>query len=910
MNFNFTPQEVIYNLDEEIRNKVYTLYDKYLKSKTQSSLHELLEFIYSNPNVENRREFFDLKITEDKTVFDYFLEQDGDLDEENAKFIAQNDDYVIKGLLKGKYRIGDLISEEVLFKEIEGKTLLEHLINNPEFRAYMLTNIKTRKEAIEILRRNNQERLLQYLGEELLFEPYNENQTVIEYLIENNMYNFPFLTSIQNHPEIYDILIKNNLFEYLRFLTSRILMTEREGKTLLESLLDSGIHPVYIEIINEDLIKILLKYNLEIDLSAIPLEYAFIDVDGSDKKLLEYLTAKGVLCYNVVQDAIDKNQNLKEIIDILEKHNKLFMIQNLPEESLLQTYGRNETLLETLIRNNVTISNANVTKKETFDLLVADNRYDELCRSSEEMLLQTLPNGRKLYEELIIQQRYIKTENINNEEIVNAILNQSDIRLVHCIGIEMLLSNYSTDKTYLDLILEYAKNQNRKILGHLRFEDATLNEQAKIIIAHTRHGFLNMLSKPTKKELLDDSQGTSLLEELLREDEKLTLNYILSNDLISDVEIATILKMNGLQPQTITYDEEYNANYAKKYIQAKLNSYKTLQVTEEQEKQLKELYNTMNDGMTPIEIIDMMVASYRYLCATNNPYAQEIMTIIEMKKNNPEFHIEYTTEGASYSSDKKTIYLDDLNIQVFHHELGHAFFHMNNNKNVPDGFIRLMAKMEKSKITELKLENYHNRYSKTSHKISMKISHQLKGMEKQYDTSEVERYLSSFTDGLAQRLIARGYNPSLVEKVLGQNYSVNEFVEQQKKVAHGEMLDAMIRIESSIMQSLGDYFDGIYKGDYHDGKITGIFSGTKLKGGYGHGRNYYSQRSSETVFNEMIANFSANVKLEGLEPTIKIMEKYLGKELTNMVLNSYNKMVLQNIMVQTINQSQTINPTL
>ena len=142
--------------------------------------------------------------------------------------------------------------------------------------------------------------------------------------------------------------------------------------------------------------------------------------------------------------------------------------------------------------------------------------------------------------------------------------------------------------------------------------------------------------------------------------------------------------------------------------------------------------------------------------------------------------------------------------------------------------------------------------------------------------------------------------------MLGQNYSVNEFVEQQKKVAHGEMLDAMIRIESSIMQSLGDYFDGIYKGDYHDGKITGIFSGTKLKGGYGHGRNYYSQRSSETVFNEMIANFSANVKLEGLEPTIKIMEKYLGKELTNMVLNSYNKMALQNIMVQSINQSQTI----
>ena len=103
--------------------------------------------------------------------------------------------------------------------------------------------------------------------------------------------------------------------------------------------------------------------------------------------------------------------------------------------------------------------------------------------------------------------------------------------------------------------------------------------------------------------------------------------------------------------------------------------------------ELQELYNVMNDGQTPLEIIDMMVASYRNLFAQNNPYANEVHAIIEMKKNNPGFHIEFTDDGACYKESKKTIYLEDLNPQVFHHELGHAFFDMRYNKYIPEEFL-------------------------------------------------------------------------------------------------------------------------------------------------------------------------------------------------------------------------------
>ena len=124
-------------------------------------------------------------------------------------------------------------------------------------------------------------------------------------------------------------------------------------------------------------------------------------VKGTDKKLFEYLTERGILCYEAVAGAIENKEHIKEVIDILEENGRLFMLQDLDEEQLLETYGRETSLLETLLENHVSLTNMNVTKKETFDLLVAYSRYDELCRSSEEMLLQIMPSGKKLYEELI-----------------------------------------------------------------------------------------------------------------------------------------------------------------------------------------------------------------------------------------------------------------------------------------------------------------------------------------------------------------------------------------------------------------------------------------------------------------------------------------------------------------------------
>lgn len=908
MNFDFTPIEVVYDLDEEIRKKVYALYDKYQKSKTQSSLYDLLEYIYQNKDTIYRKEFFDLKINEHQTVFDVYLEEGNDLDQEDAKFFSQYEEFAIKGLLKGKFGIAETIPEDTLFKKINGITLLEHLINNSDFRPFVLTNIKTRTEVIDILKRNNQTRLMQFLDEDILFTPYDENQTVIEYLIENDLFSPRFLDTINHHPEIYDILIKYNKTKYAMLLSSEMLMQERNGRIILDELLDNGYQPSIINVVNEDMVKILLKYGLEYELSNIPLKFAFMDVEGKEEKLFEYLTREGIYCYEVVGEAVERNEHMKEIIDILEDTGRLFMLQNLSEEQLLQTYGRDKTLLETLLENNVAITNAEVTKKETFDLLVAYSRYDELSRSNEEMLLQTLPNGNKLYQELIKQRKNIEAEGINNYEIVDAILNQSDIRLIHCIGTESLLSNFTLNETCLDIILKYAKEQDKKILGYLRFEDATLNEYAKIIIAHAKAGFLGKLRDLDKNQLLDDSQGTTLLEELLREDELLTTYTILNDDLRRDVEIATILKIHGIDQQKINYDEEYKFQYAQRYIEKTIDGYKLMPITPEQEKIHQELYNVLNDGKTQLEIIDMVVASYRQLYSIGNPYAEEVKILIEMKKNNPDFHIELTDDGACYTESEKTIYLDNLNPQVFHHELGHAFFDIIYKKYIPEDFKELLKKLNRSTVTRIKLENYDSLYSKTSSKVSDRIWEKISKSKETYDMDKIKLYLSSFTDGLEQKLIDRGYNPAVVKRILSETYSAEEFIRQEERISHGELLDTMLRIEHSSVQGLGDFFDGIYKGAYHDGTMTGILSGASISG-YGHGRNYYSQ-GIEYVFDEMIANYAAIIKMAGPEIGMTRLEKYLGSQLAQMISNTYNQMVLQNDMTQSINQTQSTNLSL
>ena len=267
------------------------------------------------------------------------------------------------------------------------------------------------------------------------------------------------------------------------------------------------------------------------------------------------------------------------------------------------------------MKNNLYILEDEFKTKEAFNVLLKYNRYDLLTHSSEEVLLETLPNGKKLYEELIEKGYGINTESIVNDEIARKIIETEDEKLLRCLGAECLLSLYDLNRTYLDVILDKAVETKKKsLVGNLRFEDATTNEEAKIIISHVNHGLSGMLADLTLEKLLDDSSGTTLLEELLREDEEITLK-LLNNEIKSDLEVATILKLHGIKQKRLKYDSELSPKMKEQYISATLDVYKNMPITEEEEEVLQNFFNVMSDGQTPIEIIDMIDMIEKGACA-------------------------------------------------------------------------------------------------------------------------------------------------------------------------------------------------------------------------------------------------------------------------------------------------------
>lgn len=905
MNFDLTPKPIVIDMDEDIRNQIYEAYDKYLKYKSKKELMQVVELICENPELPNRKELFDLDLGNNQTVFDYILTLDGSFDYENAKYLAQYPEYVMKAIKQGKLSILKGQNEDAFFIKINDKTLIEYLIETNNFEDIWFYSIKTHTEIVDILKRHNQTRLLQYVGEDILFSNYDENRKVIDYLLENNTLYSSSVNNIVNHDEIYEYLINYNKLELLETLSPEVLMKERQGKTILSILLESGYSPIVHDIQDKEIVKTFLRYGKLNALENITLDVAFMDVDGTDKKLFEYLAKHGVICHGVVNQAFKRKQNLEEIVRILEENNALTALQMFSEKELIQTYGTDKTLLEKLLENNLYILEDEFKTKEAFNVLLKYNRYDLLTHSSEEVLLETLPNGKKLYEELIEKGYGINTESIVNDEIARKIIETEDEKLLRCLGAECLLSLYDLNRTYLDVILDKAVETKKKsLVGNLRFEDATTNEEAKIIISHVNHGLSGMLADLTLEKLLDDSSGTTLLEELLREDEEITLK-LLNNEIKSDLEVATILKLHGIKQKRLKYDSELSPKMKEQYISATLDVYKNMPITEEEEEVLQNFFNVMSDGQTPIEIIDMIAASYQYLFSTNNPYATEIFTLIEIKKQNPNFRIEFG-KGAQYSPKNMVITLEDLNPEVFHHELGHAFFHIIGNATVPVEFEELVERLAYSLAIEVKLTNYTEQLNRTTRKVQRHInSNIIIDFERNLDEDEIRLYLESLKDGAIQRYVDRGYNEADVRRIVSQTFSIEEFKKQTTRITRREMLDAILRIEHAELPAIGDYFDGIYRGKYFDGKIRNCITGTRFTGGYGHGSKYYSD-DTDLIFNEMLANYSAIMKTSNPQIGSQKLNQYMNPQLVSMIENSYIQMALQQAIIMTNQHEETI----
>lgn len=900
---NLATTPVTIKTNDTVRDDFYKALKKYKETRTSNSLEETLKIIINNINHPNAKDFLDEKV-DDKTLFDILIKYPYDFSQEESMFILKHDDLIIKAILNKKYSLLRYATDENFFIKINGVPLIEYLFQIGEIDDFWFYRIRENTDIIEIVKKYNRPDLLMYTGENILFSKYDDNKLVIDYLLENSLISPPLLFKIKENTQIIDYLIKYNRYDLLCYISPSILMKERNNKIILEDLLSKGIQPHILEITSTEMIDILLKYGCYYALADIPAKYAFYSVPNTNESLFEFLLKRDILCHNAISEIYKNERNAEKMYKLIYDYKRFDALVHFDEDRLLLNYGQRETVLESILRSGNDPQVDVYTEKKSMDILLQYGRYDLLQNCNEDLLLRRLPNGKKLYEELFDRGYEINTLDIKSQEIAHRIFQDERYELVECLSVNVMLSFADLEGTYLDKFLKFVKEQDDiSLMQYCNHSNADLKQWAQIYISYLRHDLYSKMRGVTITGLTGEIDGTTLLEEMLKIDKDLTYNKFLTEEQKANVDVSMILRLYGIKHKVINFDN-LTKHISNIYLKEDVDKRNQMPITKEQEQLLKELYDVMNDGLTSPVLLETLIASYRYLLSTNNPHANEIHHLIDIKRNQPDFRLELT-DDSSYDIDEQYISLETPNVDTLNHEIGHALYCIIDGRQIPQGFEELINK----KRHNLKFRVMVSLYTRKYHMLRKKVIRYVdRVVMREYDRSitkeqikEIEQYLNNLKEKQMQAYIDRGYDKELLERLFKKNYTVKEYLSQLRKIKRTEMVDSILRIEHGPFISIGDYFDGILGGKLRDGKIMDMLGFSYLKGGYGHGEEYYA-KGILWVFDEMMANYSEIMKSKKPEEGIKELRKYLGDDLIDMVATYYNNYVLNNTYQPTINR--------
>ena len=166
----------------------------------------------------------------------------------------------------------------------------------------------------------------QYINSDMLLDKMPNNQTVLEYLIEND----PFFTISSgfkvDNVEVAKILIEHKQYKLLENSTFNVLMAPvDQNKTVLDILKEQNILPRirYIKPPKKD----------NFDISMLPKQDCLLK-QINKKTLLDILIEKGFDFSIEINEYIDKPKEWNLIVGILIKHKQLNRIKDAPEKFL------------------------------------------------------------------------------------------------------------------------------------------------------------------------------------------------------------------------------------------------------------------------------------------------------------------------------------------------------------------------------------------------------------------------------------------------------------------------------------------------------------------------------------------------------------------------------------------------
>ncbi len=315
-----------------------------------------------------------------RTLLEYVYEYNVSLSN-NLETRLVNNPTIIRECLKHKYSIlisrhGSMIvvnlavNPQTLFKPINNnESLIEYIIRKDIANLFIIHRINDIR-ILDLCIKYNRLDLIQYLNEDLLFEPYKNFKTLFEYLMSKNLVNEEMLSHILSHFEAFEICKKYNKIYLLKHLRKDYLFYPfRNGLRVIEYLIKSNQADketfYQLGVYNKDaVINMIIKYKAYRYLVFYP-DILFMEVNG--KLFLDYLLDN----YNKSVDLY-----LTEIkVDSLSWKEQAMLYMKCAEHGLIKFLPplTEERLLDTKYKTNLLVELLRIDKKKTMDLVLTKN---------------------------------------------------------------------------------------------------------------------------------------------------------------------------------------------------------------------------------------------------------------------------------------------------------------------------------------------------------------------------------------------------------------------------------------------------------------------------------------------------------------------------------------------------------
>ena len=458
------------------------------------------------------------------------------------------------------------------------------------------------------------------------------------------------------------------------------------------------------------------------------------------------------------------------------------------------------------------------------------------------------------------------------------------------------LKEYDDNNTYLDYILEGVKSgilitEIDRLISY--FEDPEKIAEFYLILA--KHDMISYITKLSTYFLTLKSDGLTVLERLLNSDAELTLNKILNDELMANVEIAAILMSKGYnvkyynicKQEKFLYDYEYEEN--KKLGIGPLY--------EEGENLLNILYDLFkNDNKSNDSLVDVYINSYRQALIFNYDYALlELKKLIKIKEKNMNRFVLLTTDtGAYFDVIKESIYSSQYISNVLFHETGHALHRYLVDGSTPDNLYEVMQTIKKNPTTLEKTEVFAQKYSDIQKKVDIIAQQECEKYFAKYYTKDkikdIEIYLEKESTRKKENLNFLGIPEDVLNNIIKEVFTLKNYIKHQMRMFIEEYTHSYMRIHYGSLMAVSDILDTVYGGMLSSGKLVNK-KGITIPKTYGHGIAYCFNISYS--FSEMIAEYAAIVKDVNGKEYLDLLHSIIGDELYNLIINYYNDNILK-----------------